>query len=121
TSLPDLLIHLRAGLEDDLLDAAGMDAAVHDEVGERQPGGLAADRIEPGEDHGIRGIVDDQVHTGQRLEGTDIATLTATDPALTVGGGEWHDGDGRLRGLVHGAALHGVDNNLPRLALRIGF
>ena len=39
-------IDLGARLGDDLLDAAGVDAAVGDELGEGDPGDLAADRVE---------------------------------------------------------------------------
>ena len=39
-------VDLGAGLGHDLLDPAGMDPAVGDELGERQPGDLAADRVE---------------------------------------------------------------------------
>ena len=39
-------LDLGAGLGDDLLDAAGMDAAVGDELGQGDPGDLAADRVE---------------------------------------------------------------------------
>ena len=41
-------VDLGAGLGDDLLDAAGMDPAVGDELGDRDPGDLAADRVEAG-------------------------------------------------------------------------
>ena len=44
--LADDEVDLGAGLGDDLLDAAGMDPAVRDELREREPGDLAADRIE---------------------------------------------------------------------------
>ena len=39
-------VDLGAGLGDDLLDPAGVDAAVGDELGDRQPRDLAADRVE---------------------------------------------------------------------------
>ena len=44
--LADLLPELRADLLDDLLDAGRVDAAVHDELLEREPGDLAPDRLE---------------------------------------------------------------------------
>ena len=44
--LADDQVDLGAGLGDDLLDAAGMDAAVGDQLGEGDPGDLAADRVE---------------------------------------------------------------------------
>ena len=44
--LADDEVDLGPGLGDDLLDAAGVDAAVLDELGQREAGDLAADRIE---------------------------------------------------------------------------
>ena len=80
--LADDEVDLGARLVDDLLDAAGVDAAVLDELGEREAGDLAADRVEAAEDDGLRGVVDDQVDAGRLLEGADVAALAADDPAL---------------------------------------
>ena len=70
-----------------------------------QPGGLAADRVEAGQQHRLRGVVDDQVDAGDLLEGPDVAALPADDPALHVVAGQVHDGDDRLGGLVGGEPL----------------
>ena len=47
-------VDLGAGLGDDLLDASRVDAAVGDELGDRQPGDLAADRVEARQDRPSR-------------------------------------------------------------------
>ena len=75
-------VDLGLGLGDDLLDAAGVDAAVGDELGDGDPGDLAADRVEAREDDRLGGVVDDEVHAGRLLEGADVAALAADDAAL---------------------------------------
>ena len=52
--LADDQVDLGAGLGDDLLDPAGMDPAVADELREREPGDLAADRVEARQDDRLR-------------------------------------------------------------------
>ena len=75
-------VDLGAGLGDDLLDAAGVDPAIGDELGEGDPGDLAADRVEARQDDRLGRVVDDQVDAGGLLEGPDVAALAADDPAL---------------------------------------
>ena len=65
--LADLLLDLLLGLGDDLFDARRMDAAVLDQLGQRQPGDLAAHRIEARQRDRVRRVVDDQVDAGRRL------------------------------------------------------
>src|SRR6201995_2590201 len=65
-----------------LLDALGMDAPVEHQPLQRQPGDLPADRVEAGQQHRFGGVVDDQVDSGDRLEGPVVAALAADDPAL---------------------------------------
>jgi hypothetical protein len=78
------LLQLGARLGDDLLDPGGMDAAVLQELVERAPGDLAPHRVEGRDRDRLGRIVDDQVDTGRRLQGTDIAPLAPDDPALHV-------------------------------------
>ena len=61
-----MAVHLAAGLLHHLLDVGGMDAAVGDELFQRQPRDLAADRLEAGDGDGFGRIVDDEIDTGQR-------------------------------------------------------
>ena len=49
---------------------------------ERQPGDLAADRVEAADDHHARRVVDDHVDAGGLFEGADVAPFAADDPAL---------------------------------------
>src|SRR5258705_11308261 len=57
----DPLQDLQAGLGDDLLDAGRVDPAVDDELVEGDPRPLAADWIEPADDHGFGGAVPDEI------------------------------------------------------------
>ena len=76
-------------LGDDLLDARGMDAAVGDQLGQRQAGDLAADGVEAADMTTPGGVVDDHVDAGRLLEGADVAALAADDPALHLVAGMW--------------------------------
>ena len=104
-------------LVDDLFDARGVDPAVGDQLRQRQAGDLAADGVEAREHDGLGRVVDDQVDAGGLLERPDVATLAADDPALHLVAREVHDGDGVLRRVVGGHALHRGDDDLARLLL----
>ena len=103
--LADSLVHELLRLLVELLDAGGMDAAVCDEVLERHARSLAAHRVEAREHDGLGRIVDDEVHTGDLLEGADIAALAADDTALEVIRGNVDRRDRDLARLIGGATL----------------
>ena len=84
---------------------AGMDAAVGEQLGERQARRLAAHPVEAGEHDGLRGVVDDEVDAGHVLEGADVAAFAADDATLHVVGGQVHDRHGGLGHVVGGGAL----------------
>src|SRR3954454_9531792 len=117
TGLADDEVDLRARLRDDLLDAAGVDPAVGDELRDRDPRDLPPDGVEPGEDDGLRRVVDDQVDAGRLLERADVAALAADDPALHLVARQVDHRDGVLGRVVRGHALHGRDDHLARLVL----
>src|SRR6266540_4929791 len=109
----DLLVNLRQRTLVHFLDTGGVDPAIRNELLQRQPGDLAPDRIEARQDHGLRSVVDDQVDTGECLEGSDVPALSPDDPALHVVGGQGKDRDGRLRSLLRGHPLDGDGHDLP--------
>src|SRR4051794_1123698 len=119
TGLADDEVDLRARLRDDLLDAAGVDPAVGDELRDRDPRDLPPDGVEPGEDDGLRRVVDDQVDAGRLLERADVAALAADDPALHLVARQVDDAHRVLRGVVRGDPLHRRDDDLARLLLRL--
>ena len=75
-----------------------MDTSVRDELLERDLGHLAADRVEPRDDHRFGGIVDDELHAGLLLERADVPAFLADDLALDVVRRDLH---GRRRELGH--------------------
>src|SRR5215831_4175098 len=82
--LADEVVDLGLRLVVHLLDPRGMDAAVLDQLAQRQLRDLAADPVERRQDDGLRRVVDDHVHPGQVLESADIAAFPPDDPALHV-------------------------------------
>ncbi len=110
--LADALVDEGLGLLVELLDAGGVDAAVGDEVLERDAGGLAANGVEARQRHGLGGVVDDERDARDLLERADVAPLAADDAALEVVGGDVDGGHRDLAGLVGGAALNGGRDDL---------
>ena len=117
----DRLLDLFLGLLHFFLDAARVDAAVLDQPAQRQPGHLAAHRIEAGDDHRLRRIVDDQVDAGRLLDRPDVAALAADDAPLHLVVGQRHAGYRRLRHVVGSQALDrpGDDLARPGVGLRL--
>src|SRR5919106_2671179 len=113
----DLAFDFLAGPVVGLLDAGRVDAPVGDELLEGEPADLAPDGVEAGQEHGLGGVVDDQVDAGDRLEGPDVAALAPDDQALHVVGGQGEDRDGRLRGLLGGDPLDGQGDDLAGTAV----
>ena len=73
---------------------------------ERQPGDLAPHAVEARQQHRARGVVDDEVDPGERLERADVAPLAADDAALELVGLELHHRHGGLHRVAAGHALH---------------
>ena len=69
-------------LGDHFLDSCRMDSSVLDKALQRYTCNLLADRVEAGNDDRFRCIVDDDVGTGEGLEGSDVPSLAADDAAL---------------------------------------
>ena len=106
-------------LGDDLFDARRVDAPVEDQLGQRDAGDFAPDRVEAGEDDGVGRVVDDQVYAGGALQRADVAALAPDDAALHLVVGQRHDRDGDIRDLVGGAALDGQRDDLARSGLSL--
>ena len=94
-----------------------MDPAVGDQLGHRDARDLAPDGVEPAEDDGLRGVVDDQVDARLLLDGPDVPPLAADDPALHLVARQMDDGDRVLRGVVRCDALHRRDDDVAGLVL----
>ena len=113
----DHLFHLFCALLDDFFDAAGMDAAVADELLHGATGHLAPDAVEPADDNHAGRIIHDHVHARGLLEGADVAPFAADDAALHVVVRQFDGSDDAFSALVGGVALYGDSENLAGLAL----
>src|SRR3990172_9827309 len=113
--LLDLLLRALEGL----LDPRGVDAPVLHELLEGEPGGLAADRVEAREHHRLRRVVDDEVHAGGRLEGSDVPTLATDDPPLHVLTRQREDAHRGLARLLRRDTLDRDRHDLPGALLAL--
>ena len=118
--LADRLLHLGLDLLDDFFDARRVDAAVGDEALDGLPGDFAPERIEARKDDGARRVVDDELDAGGGFERADVAALAADDASLQVVARQVDHRDGGFDGVLGGAALDGVGDDLLR-AHRGGF
>ena len=117
--LANLVVHFLAGLFHHLLNAGGMDAAVHNELLHGNAGNLAADGVEGGYNDGLGGVVDHQIHAGGGFQGADVAALAADDAALHVIVGQGHHGHGGFSHMVGSALLNGQRNDVAGLLLAL--
>ena len=115
-------VHLAAGLLHHLLNVGGVDAAVGNELLQGNPGHLTADGLKAGDRNGLRGVIDDEIHTGESLNGADIAAFTADDTALHLVIGQGYHADGDLSHVIGGAALDSGGHDLlgPLIRLVLG-
>ena len=109
SSLARLLDHrvdLAASLLYRLLDARRMDAPVGDQLFQRDSRNLAANRVKRGDDHGLRRIVDDQIHARRGFQRADVAALAADYATLHVVVRQCHDRYGGFGHMIGGALLY---------------
>ena len=96
-----------------------MDAAVGNQLLQRDTGHLAANRIKRGNDDRFRGIVDDQINARRRLQRADVAALAANDAALHILVGQGYDGHSGLCDVIGSAALNRHGDDIARLLLSL--
>ena len=95
-----------------------MDAAVGDELVERDPGDFAADRVERADDHHARRVVDDHVDAGGLFERADVAAFAADDAAFHFVAGDIDRAGRGFGGVGGGETLNRREQNFLRL--RVG-
>ena len=117
--LLDLVFNLTLRLLNRLLDSGRVDSAVLNQALQRNAGNLTLDRVVAGKGNRLRGVVDNQVDAGQRLQGADVASLAADDAALHLVVWQRHNRDGHLADIVGSALLNGGGDDL--LGLLLGF
>ena len=113
----DGAVNFLARLFHHVLNAGGMNAAVHNELLQCKPGNLPTDGIKAGNGDGFRGIVDDQIDAGNGLQCADVPAFPADDAALHLIVGQRDHGDGGLGGVISGTALNRGGDDLAALFL----
>ena len=99
-------------LGDHLFDAGGVNAAVLNELLQRETGNFPPHRVKAGDGDGLGRVVDDQIAAGQGFDAADVASFAADDAALHFVVGEGDDGNGDFTGVVRGTALNGRRDDL---------
>ena len=105
-------------LFDHFLDPRRMDAAVYNELFERDTRDLSSDRIEAGQDDRLRCVVDDQIYAGERFDGSDVAALSADDASLHFIIRERDHRNGGFSHMIRRAALNRAGDDVFRLLIR---
>ena len=120
---PPRAVHGVAGRNAGDLGAGRCDAEAHrpDEVGREAPPlhHLATQRIECGQHHGVRRVVEEERHASRRLERAHVAAFAPHDAALHLRPRQRHCGRGKLVHVRNGATLHGVRNDPRRHRLAL--
>src|SRR5579863_3722233 len=111
--LQDLFFNLLAGLFHDLFDPGGVDAPVGNQPLKGYPADLPSQRVEGGQNDGLRCVIHDEIHARSGLDGPDITTFPADDLSLDLIAFQVEYGDGVFYGLLRGRPLDALDNDLP--------
>ena len=109
------------GLFHHLFDSGGMNPSIHNQLFKRNSCDFSSDRIEGRQNYRFRSIVDNQIHTGQRFQRSDIAALTSNDSSLHLIVGKLDNGYGSLRHMVSRTSLNGGNHILSGLLVRLFF
>ena len=98
--LKEFIFNFLADLFGKFFDAGGVDPAVADQALHQAARHLFADRVKTADDHRFGGVVNKDTHTGDSLNGADIASFAADDPALHFIVGQGDRGGGTFIGAV---------------------
>ncbi len=112
THLVDFLFNLATRLGHYLLNAGRVDAAVGDQLVERQACNLAAHGVETTDDDGVGAVVDDDFHAGEALQGADVAAFATDNATLHLFVLQIEDTHCVLYSSFGGSALYALDDNL---------
>ena len=112
------LVHLLAGLLHHLLDAGRVDAAIDNQLGQRDPGDLSPDGVEARKRYRFRRVIDDQVDARGLFERTDVSSLAADETTLHLIIGQRNGGDCGLCNYISSQALNGHYHVLAGIVVR---
>jgi hypothetical protein len=118
-SLDDLRLDFLARFVDDFFDATWMNAAVRDQLLQREARHFTADRVETRHDDRIRRVVDDHVNTSRELERTDVSALASDDASLHLVVGKRNGSDSAFGCVIGRDSLNRQSDDLLGLSLRV--
>ena len=96
-----------------------MDAAIGDQPLDRLPCCFTPERIEAGKNDGARSIVDNELDAGRGFQRADVAPFAADDPSLQIVARQIDHRHRRLDGVLGGAPLNRVGDDLLRFAAAV--
>ena len=94
-------------LLDHLLNSRGMDPSVADKLLERDARDLAANGVKAGNCNNIRRVINDEIDTGEGLDGSDVSALSTDDSTLHILIGELNCRNGNFADVVSSTTLDG--------------
>ena len=117
TGLTNLHLKLFRYLGHHLFHPRRMDAAVGNKLGKCQAGHLSTDRIEPGQNNSLRGVINDDINAGCRFNGTNIAALPSNNTPLHLIIGQGYHGNRFIGDIVSGIAGYGQGKDVLPLSV----
>ena len=107
----DLLLQLLAGFGHHFLNAGRVNTAIGHQLLQRQAGDFTADRVEAGNNDGLRRIVHDDFSACGGFQRPDVTAFAANDLAFHVVGFKLEHRDRIFDGEFRGHPLDGLDDN----------
>ena len=117
--LPDFLFDLLLRLGHDLFDAPRMNPPVRDQPLQGDARHFPPDGIEPGDDHRLGGVVDDQVDARGRLQSADVPPFPSDDAPFHLFVGQVDHGNRLLGHIIGRVALDRGHDDLLGLLVRL--
>src|SRR5450830_499299 len=111
--LPYFILDLRFRLFIHLLDPGRLNPSIDNQLLECQPSDLSPHRIKTGQYYRLGRVVDDEIYTGQVLEGPDVPTLLADYPSFNLVGGKRNTLYGCLCHVFRSTSLNSKRYYLP--------
>ena len=108
-------------LGNDFLDPAGMYTPVFQKPVKRDPRYFPAQPVEPGNNNGFGGVVNDNIHARRHLKSAYVPAFSSYDPSLHLFGGKVHNAYRSIDRVVHRALLYGQADDLAGFFIRLVF
>ena len=113
TVFTDLCFHFFLGFLHHLFNSCRMNASIHNKFLQSHSGNLSSDWIKRRENHCLRCIINDQIHTCKCLQCTDITAFTTDDPSLHFVTWKLYHRNRCLGNMIYCTFLDGIDHTFP--------